>query len=267
MIRLIGIDVDGTLVGASGVVDPAIWRAVERVRAAGIHLALSSGRPAFGLALEYAQRLDDGWHSFQNGASIVHLASGRSQSSSFPPDLVGVLIARARESGRLLELYSDNDFVCESTSDWAREHAALLGVPFDPRPFESLRGSAVRVQWLVAPADAAQTIAEAPAALEAAESTSPLMPDTAFIGMTRKGISKGSALRTIISDYGMSLDQVMFVGDARNDLSALRIVGYPVAMANADPAVLRIARHVAGDVEKAGLVNALEYALAENSKV
>ena len=261
LIKLIGIDVDGTLVGSSGIVDPSIWRAAERVRAAGIHVALCSGRPAFGLALEYAQRLDDGWHSFQNGASVVHLASGRSHSSTLPTEFVSALIAQARSGGRLLELYSDNDFASESTSDWAREHAALLGVPFEPRPFESLRGTAVRAQWLVSPADSTRTMAEAPAGVEVAESTSPLMPDTRFIGMTRAGVSKGSALRVIAADYGISLDEAMYVGDAGNDLSALQIVGYPVAMANADAAVLRIARHTAGYVDRAGLVDALELAL------
>ena len=267
MIRLIGIDVDGTLVGSSGVVDPAIWRAAERVRAAGIHLALCSGRPAFGLARDYATRLDDGWHSFQNGASVVHLASGRSQSSLLSPELVGSLISKARSTGRLLELYSDSDFVSESTSEWARAHATLLGIPFEPRAFESLHGAAVRAQWLVAPADSARAIADAPARVEVAESTSPLMPDTRFIGLTRAGVSKGSSLRTIVAEYGISLDQVMYVGDAGNDLSALRIVGYPVAMANADPAVLGIARYTAGHVEKAGLVDALELAIGESDRL
>ena len=174
---------------------------------------------------------------------------------------MSALIAQARSGGRLLELYSDNDFASESTSDWAREHAGLLGVPFEPRPFESLRGTAVRAQWLVSPTDSARTMAEAPAGVEVAESTSPLMPDTRFVGMTRAGVSKGSALRVIAADYGISLDEVMYVGDAGNDLSALQIVGYPVAMANADPAVLKIARHIAGDVNNAGLADALELAL------
>jgi len=73
LIHLVGIDVDGTLLGSSGNVHPEVWGVAQRARTAGIHLALCSGRPAFGLALEYARRLDaDGWHVFQNGASIVN---------------------------------------------------------------------------------------------------------------------------------------------------------------------------------------------------
>jgi hydroxymethylpyrimidine pyrophosphatase-like HAD family hydrolase len=119
--KLIGIDVDGTLVGSSGVIHPRVWEAAERARAAGIHLTLCSGRPAFALALDYAKRLDpQGWHVFQNGASIVHLGTKQSQSVRLPSECVTALIAEARATGEVLELYSDSDYAVESTSTWAR---------------------------------------------------------------------------------------------------------------------------------------------------
>jgi Cof subfamily protein (haloacid dehalogenase superfamily) len=261
-VRLIGVDVDGTLVGASGQVPTIVWEAADRAREAGVHLALCSGRPAFGLALDYARRLDPrGWHVFQNGASIVHLESGRSLSVTIPATPIRTLIDEARRTGRVLELYSDSDYVTESTSDWAREHAQLLGIPFEPRPFEALHAGIVRAQWLVSPEDAPVVMHGVPPQLEVAQSTSPIMPGTRFVGLTREGVSKGSAMRAIAAEYGIGLEQVMYVGDAGNDLSALRIVGVPVAMSNADPAVLAVAKHVAGDVERGGIVVAFELAI------
>ena len=267
MIGLVGIDVDGTLVGTSGTVAPVVWEAAQRARAAGIRLALCSGRPAFGVALEYAQKLDpDGWHIFQNGASVVHAGSGHSRSVTLPPDSVKSLIARARSTGDLLELYSDKAYVTESTSSWAHAHAALLGVPFEARPFESLAGPVVRAQWLLSQEDAKAVMAAAHPQLEIAQSSSPLMPDTVFVGLTREGVSKGSALRTVAAEYGVSLQDVMYVGDAGNDLSALRIVGHPVAMANADPVVLKVAVHTVGHVDEGGLAQALELAIGTLGK-
>lgn len=267
MIRLVGIDVDGTLVGSSGRVEPIIWRAAERAREAGIHLAICSGRPAFGSALAYAQRLDsDGWHIFQNGASIVHLASGRSRSRTLPDLCVEFLIAKARSTGRILELYSDRSYVSESKSTWAQEHARLLGVAFEPRPFESLRLPVVRAQWLVSPTDAAQVMAEAPAGVEVARSTSPLMPDTHFIGLTPEGVNKGSAMQSVAAEYGIALNDVMYVGDADNDLSALQVVGHPIAMANASAAVLKTAERSVGHVDAGGLAEALDLAITSASR-
>lgn len=263
MIRLVGIDVDGTLVGSSGTVDTLVWHAAERARAAGIHLAICSGRPAFGLALTYAQRLDpDGWHIFQNGASVVDLASGRSRSASLPADCVKFLVAEARRTGGILELYGDRSYATESTGAWARDHARLLGVPFEPRPLESLQPPIVRAQWLVSPAEATQVMAAAPAGLEVAQSTSPLMPDTRFVGLTPAGANKGSAIQSVAAEYGLALHEVMYVGDADNDLSALRIVGCPIAMANASASVSKMAKHSVGHVDAGGLAQALELAIA-----
>jgi len=261
-IGLIGIDVDGTLVGSSPEVAPRIWEAAARARAAGIHLVLCSGRPAFGLTLDYASRLDpDGWHVFQNGASIVHMKTRESLSVSLPIAAVEQLIAAARSTQRVLELYSDTEYVTESSSPWAREHAELLGVPFEPRPYDALRGAVVRGQWLVPVADTEAVTKAAPDGLEIAQSSSPLMPDTRFVGLTRAGVSKGSAIRTVAQKYGVALASVMYVGDSGNDLSALEIVGCPVAMANADAAVIAVARHVAPHVDDAGAAEAIELAM------
>jgi Cof subfamily protein (haloacid dehalogenase superfamily) len=262
-IRLIGIDVDGTLVGSSGQVDSRIWKAAERARAAGIHLALCSGRPAFGLALEYARQLEsDGWHVFQNGASILHLAAPQSLSVPLAPAWVKTLVSQARDGTDVLELYSDDAYVTESTSAWAVKHAVLLGVPFEARPFESLQRPVVRAQWLVPAARAKEIKSAEHAGVEVAESTSPLMPDTRFVGFTNEGVSKGSAMRAIAARYGIDLRDVMYVGDAGNDIPALRIVGHPIAMGNADPAVLAVATHRVGHVDEAGLVEALQLAIA-----
>lgn len=263
MTKLIGIDVDGTLVGSSGVIHPRVWEAAGRARAAGIHLVLCSGRPAFALALDYARRLDpQGWHVFQNGASIVHLATKQSQSVRLPPECVSAVIAEARVTGEVLELYSDSDYVVESHGVWAREHADLLGVPFEPHAFESFHEPIVRAQWLLS-LERARVFAGKPhRSVEIAQSSSPLMPDTVFVGLTREGVSKGSALRTVAAEYGIDLRDVMYVGDAPNDLPALRVVGQPIAMGNADPAVIHVAKRIVGHVNDGGLADALLLAVA-----
>ena len=82
MLDLVFIDVDGTLVGSSREVTPAVWAAVDRARAHGLRLALCSGRPAFGATREFARRIaPDGWHIYQNGASVVSALAMRASRS------------------------------------------------------------------------------------------------------------------------------------------------------------------------------------------
>ena len=262
MIKLVCIDVDGTLIGHSGEVLPKVWAAAGRARAAGIRLAIASGRPAYGKTRDYATQLDPtGWHIFQNGASVVNVATGASSSVALPAATVTQLIARARQSGRILELYNDVDYVVESSAPMARAHAALLGLPFVNRPFESIAPPVVRAQWLVPHAETAAVIAEPVPDIELSPSVSPIMPDTSFIAMTGRGVDKGSGVKTVAARYGVDLEHVMAIGDADNDLASLRIVGWPVAMGNADDAVKAIARSRVGTVDDGGVAEALALAI------
>lgn len=258
------IDVDGTLVGTSDVVHPDVWAAADRARAAGIHLVLCSGRPAFGKARTYAERLDpQGWHVFQNGASVVHVGTGESRSSGLPLGARDMLVGRAHETGRTLELYTDDDYVVEHDTDRARRHAELLGVPYVVRPLASLAGPAVRAQWLVAKDEAEAVCAEPHAGLIYAPSVSPVMPDTAFVNITAAGVDKGTAVRAVCVAYGVSPDDAMFVGDGANDVPGLRAVGHAIAMGNAEPEALGAAHRVVSHVDHGGLIEALELALIE----
>jgi hydroxymethylpyrimidine pyrophosphatase-like HAD family hydrolase len=209
----------------------------------------------------------DGWHSFQNGASVVHLATGASRSAALSDDVVDMLQERALRFGRVLELYTDSAYAVEHDSVRVRTHAELLGVPFAPRSFASLPRPYVRAQWLLARDEADAVIAEPHPGLELSPSTSPVMPDTVFVNMTPAGVTKATAVRAIALSYGIALEQVMFVGDGDNDVPALRIVGHAVAMANAEPAALRVSGTVVGHVDAGGLADALlsATALAESA--
>jgi Cof subfamily protein (haloacid dehalogenase superfamily) len=262
MIRLLCADVDGTLVGASGVVHPRVWPAVDAARAAGIRLALCSGRPAFGITRDFAERMEpEGWHIFQNGASVVRFPDGRTHSVRLERERITALIAQARATGRTLELYSDMAYAVEDDTERTRLHADLLGVPFTPRALESLSDGIVRAQWMVSRDLHDEILAESHPGIDMWPSTSPLMPDTLFVALIPAGVNKGTGVQALAEEYGVPLSEVMFVGDAWNDLPALQLVGHPVAMANGEPETLAVARHVVGHVDEGGLADAVELAI------
>lgn len=262
MVKLVCIDIDGTLLGASGRVAERVWPAAARLTRAGVQLAVCTGRPALGVARALAERLAPaGWHIFQNGASILHLSTQESRSVSLAPETVAQLTARARRTGRILELYTDHGYAVESTHERAARHAGLLGVPFVARSFDGVEEPVVRAQWLIPHAELSALLSEPHHGCEVGPSTAPGMPDTHFVNLTPSGIDKASAVRALATTYGCSLSDVMFVGDGLNDLPAMRIVGRPVAMGNADSAVHAFAKHQVADADSGGLADALALAL------
>ena len=264
MIDLICIDVDGTLVGSAGTVPDEVWSMARRLRERDVRLAICSGRPAFGITRGYAEQLDaTGWHVFQNGASVVHLPTDRSLSTPLGKENVRRLVARARETGRVLELYADDGYVEETGSVVARRHAALLGLDYARRSLDAIDpGRVVRAQWIIPPDHTAAVMAEPSEGLHLSPSTAPLMPDQVFLNITAHGVDKAFAVRAIARAYEIPLDRVMMVGDGYNDSAAMRAVGFPVAMGNAEPAAREVARHHVGHVDEGGLAEALEIALA-----
>lgn len=262
MIQLICIDVDGTMVGSSGGVADETWSALARTRARGVRLAICSGRPAFGKTRGYARRLDpDGWHIFQNGASVVHLPGGNTRSRPLTPAAVRALIERARATGRPLELYGDAEHAVEMDVPRAHDHAKLLGIPFVRRDLLTFAAPVVRAQWLLAHDEVDAVLAEPHDGLTLSHSLSPVMPDTSFLNVTPEGVDKGEAVRAVAHEYGMPLKRVMMVGDGANDVPAMQIVGAAVAMGNGERAAREAARYHVGDVDRGGLVEALELAL------
>jgi hydroxymethylpyrimidine pyrophosphatase-like HAD family hydrolase len=65
----------------------------------------------------------------------------------------------------------------------------------------------------------------------------------------------------MVSEYGIALDEVMYVGDGHNDVVAMRLVGCPVAMGNADQDAKEAAVTTVAHVDDGGLVEALDLAV------
>lgn len=72
-----------------------------------------------------------------------------------------------------------------------------------------------------------------------------------------RGTSKAAGLDVLLDAMGITPDEVVFFGDAENDLEIMAKVGHPVAVANATDEVKRIARHHVGASADEGVADAL----------
>lgn len=67
------------------------------------------------------------------------------------------------------------------------------------------------------------------------------------IDINAKGVSKGSAVKTIGKLCGVSVNEIICVGDAGNDIPMLEVAGFPIAVANAQDNVKQICKEVVID--------------------
>lgn len=263
MIPLVVFDLDGTLIGSSGQVLDCIWEAATEAQAAGVKMAVCTGRPGLGLALDIAKRLGpNNPHVFQNGAHVGYTDGRTVQVAALKEDHTRTLIDLSRQAGAVLELYTPNALYVERSTDLSRRHAEMIKVAALVRDLEEVAASepVVRAQWVVPVGAEHDLMAAAPPEVHVSHAVSPALPDMAFVSITRQGVSKASAVKQLAEQMRIPLERVMAVGDSSGDLPMLEEVGHPRVMANATPD-LRDRYPSLGHVDECGAVQALTEAL------
>lgn len=258
------IDLDGTLVGPQGIA-PRVWPALDALRAAGWRLAICTGRPGRGIALETARRLDpDGLHVFESGGVVMHAAGRVVAHHPLDPGAVASLAAVGADpmnADTTLEAYTaDARFLCRQKTDLIRAHEELLGFSAELcawPPSDAL----VRMQWVV-PQDRWPALATAAASamtlVAAHQGRSPKMPGVAFVSMTAPGVSKATGVRVVLEHFGLAREQAAMAGDDLNDLSAFAEVGRTFAPDDGNPAVRARATELIPGPALGGVADAAE---------
>jgi len=272
MVRLVFIDVDGTLHGPQGVPDCA-WEAARRARQAGLRLSLATGRPSAGVSLEYARRLDpESPHVFHQGAAVVS-ADGRAlYASPLPRDAFHRLVDLSRASALPLEAYTaEGGFYSESRSRDIDAHGRLLQVNIERRDLQAVwqLGTVIRLQWVVR--ESAEWLRvrrlideDYAGRLSWHLGTSPATPGVLYASLLDSHAGKLAAARWVAERLGADFAEVAMIGDGENDLELLRQAGVGVAMGNAPDTVKRAADWVAPPVEECGLAAALDWLITRN---
>ncbi len=70
--------------------------------------------------------------------------------------------------------------------------------------------------------------------------------------------SKGSALKTLLKEFGVSASQVLAIGDGENDIEMLQLAGIGVAVGNANQHVKDTAKAVVSSNDADGVAEAIE---------
>jgi hypothetical protein len=81
--------------------------------------------------------------------------------------------------------------------------------------------------------------------------------DYQTIEVTKAGVTKASGLKHVCDHYGLKTENVIVFGDSGNDVPAMRIAGYAVAMGDAAPDVKAAADEVTASIHDDGVVLAI----------
>lgn len=261
-VKLIALDMDGTLLGADhNTIPPENISALREASRRGVKVAIASGR-SWSLIRETAAEL--GCVDFgvtANGACVLDTATGQTLVRS-PMDQAQcariIEILRRREL--YFELYIDGQNYVEE-GDVAHLDQFAFGEEFAGMFLRNMslthdllgvvaRHSPEKFDIFYVPPALRQPL------LDELAATGPMAYAAALDGnleLTATGVNKGAALAALSARLGLTPSEVMAFGDAGNDLEMLGWAGWSFAMENGTPAARAAARYLAPPNNEGGV--------------
>lgn len=263
--KLLVIDIDGTLLGKDRSISAENREALAKAGDSGIQVSLSSGRTTRACLRIIDQLSLDGYHIFFDGAVVSSPEQSREVYVQPLSDMiVGQMIEFAHLHSINLELYSATRYFAERESwstDIRREFFGIESTIVDLAKLWKRERIIKGTLTVSSPEERAKAdifYRQFNGSLNFTWTKSPAYPDVDFINILDPEVSKGKALEALVAHLGVSLAEVMAVGDGSNDISLLNLVGLAVAMGNAHDGVKAVADYITLDVDHSGLAAAIK---------
>jgi Cof subfamily protein (haloacid dehalogenase superfamily) len=244
-VRMIAMDVDGTLLDSRHELPAANREAIEEAAARGIEMVLVTGR-RFDFARPIAENFGCELTLVVNNGALIKSKSGHTHLRNLLPrelarEVLGatrefrsgtaVVFDRARERQVIFERVFWDDPVSSGYYQRNREfiaECAPLENCLEEDPIQVMfTGSVARMRAALAALEAMPRARDFALALAEYEAR-----DFSILDVIRQGCSKGAALAEWTRRRGVARGDVMAIGDNWNDRDMLEFAGLPVVMGN-----------------------------------
>ena len=272
MIRMIGLDLDGTLLTRDKRLTKKNSDVLAQAARRGIHIVPVTGRPLSGIpeaveALPFIRYVIT-----SNGAVITDREKNRTIRERCMHREKALEVVKAAEGDDIIR-----EFFTEGRGFHDPQTHRLLWKRFEDTPilaylrksrtqvsdlYESLsekKGGIENISIMCAtPAQRGEILTR----IACIEGIRIIFPWSTDLEIVSQDADKGEAFLDLAAGLGIQAGEVMAMGDGNNDLGLMKAAGLSVAMGNSDEEVLAAADHMTADNEHDGVAEAiLKYVL------
>ena len=247
-IRLIALDLDGTLLNSHSEISPANRQALVAACERGVHIAVATGRRSHS-ARKYTEQLPCPVTLISSNGALTTSPSGEALYRDFlSPSLAREVLAATRDfrayAAALFHLPARGQIVlqegavAEGPLGWYLTQSSQF-IQLVPDLEAALGGELIQILFGGPPA----TVELVEPLLRAAAFsgrvhlswTKYLTRNVSLLDVMNHGCTKGAALARLARHYGILPGEVMAIGDNHNDCEMLQYAAVPVLMANSSP--------------------------------
>lgn len=270
-VRLIAIDIDGTLLDSQWRLPEANQRAVSEATSLGVEVVLVTGR-RFDFALPVARKLTCPLTLIVNNGALIKSQDGTThlrhllaretarrvlEATAAWRNGAAVVFDRPRENQVIFENLDWDD---PSRREYFARNREFLAQVYPLQDCLTEDPIQVMLTGQVAPIrEAERVLRGVPFRTEFALAVTVYQNrDFSMIDVINPACSKGAALAEWASLRGLRRDQIMAIGDNHNDREMLSFAGLPVVMGNGVPELKALGWHETSTNDEGGVAAAIE---------
>ena len=245
-IQLVAIDIDGTLLNSKREITPEVFSAIQDAKAAGVKIIIATGRPIAGvqkLLKELNLNQPDNYVITFNGGLVQETSTGQEliKETLAYDDYLDIELLSRKLGVHMHAITKDGIYTANrNIGKYTIYESSLVNMPVFYRTPEEMLNKEI-VKCMPELSQKYTLVKSAPFYLE----------------IMKKTVSKGTAVLHLASKLGFSKDQIMAIGDEENDRAMLEAVDHPVAMANGNPSIKKIARYITKSNDESGVAYAI----------
>lgn len=263
-IKLIAIDIDDTLLNSAGKLLPSTIQAVQKATTQGVKVVLCTGRPLAGVKPYLAELgiTGDGQYVVTYNGAVIESVTGRVIAKHLVANAdYRRMTAFAKEHHVPFNVLDAESTIYTADRDvnwvtvvqaWENKAGLLVREPDElPADFQIAKGLFVGEGPQL---DAVEPLVKA----TFGDDLYVVRAATNFLELMHAQVNKGKALIDLAKVLGLHADEVMAIGDERNDLPMFAFAGTAVAMGNGSDVAKEASDYVTLTNDEGGVADAIQ---------
>ena len=276
-IKMVGLDLDGTLLNSQKEISAYTRTVLETALAQGVEVLVSTGRPITAIPKDILEIPGMRYAVTANGARIIELAENKViYESLLSVEIAEQVVKVLQDYDTVHEIFVDGKSytyagVLEQIYDFFEERSMAEYLLNTRIPVEDVRETLIAFGKPVDKVHGIfRNLEERKEAIKRLQEIPGIIVTGAFgnsLEINKEGTDKGRGLIALGERLGIAREDIMACGDGMNDYEMLKNVGFAVAMENGNPRLKEIADYITENNNEDGVAKAIERFVLEGGKI